>query len=191
MNTALARNVYFVKEHTGALSNYDVLDPMTQEMVLTCREENLGGVAKVFRYSPFKRRTPFEVCVKTATGEPVITVKRGTALMFSNVDVLDEKSQRVGGFQEKFGMSASFEVVDADNQPVSELKGKFSGRDFRFVKEGEELARITQKYAGFAKEWFTSADNYILEISSHVPADSPLRMLILGAVMCIDLVLKE
>ena len=38
---------------------------------------------------------------------------------------------------------------------------------------------------------FTSADNYILNIQDNVPENSELRLLILAAVMCIDMVLKE
>ena len=38
---------------------------------------------------------------------------------------------------------------------------------------------------------FTSADNYILEIKDKVEKDSPLRLLILAAVLCIDMVIKE
>jgi len=38
---------------------------------------------------------------------------------------------------------------------------------------------------------FTSADNYILNISESVPKDHVARQLILPAVMCIDIVLKE
>jgi uncharacterized protein YxjI len=38
---------------------------------------------------------------------------------------------------------------------------------------------------------FTTADTYMLEISPHVPPDSQVRQLILAAVMCIDMVLKE
>ena len=54
-----------------------------------------------------------------------------------------------------------------------------------------ELASVSKKWAGLGKELFTSADNYILQISDQVPADQPVRQLILAAVMCIDLVLKE
>ena len=50
---------------------------------------------------------------------------------------------------------------------------------------------MTKKWAGLGKEMFTSADNYILEIAESVPADSRLRILILAAVLCIDMVLKE
>ena len=50
---------------------------------------------------------------------------------------------------------------------------------------------MTKKWAGMGKELFTSADNYVLQISDNVPADNPVRQLILAAVMCIDMVLKE
>ena len=41
------------------------------------------------------------------------------------------------------------------------------------------------------KELFTSADNYVLTIDPEIPAEAPARKLILAAVMCIDMVLKE
>jgi hypothetical protein len=41
------------------------------------------------------------------------------------------------------------------------------------------------------RELFTSADNYVLQIEETVAPESPLRQLILAAVMCIDMVLKE
>ena len=55
----------------------------------------------------------------------------------------------------------------------------------------KELAHVSKKWAGIGKELFTSADNYVLQISDEVPPDSKLRQLILAAVMCIDMVLKE
>ena len=53
------------------------------------------------------------------------------------------------------------------------------------------MAHVTKKWAGLGKEMFTSADNYMLEISAQLPVDDDKRKLILGAVMCIDMVLKE
>jgi uncharacterized protein YxjI len=57
--------------------------------------------------------------------------------------------------------------------------------------DGKEFATVTKKWSGLGKELFTSADNYILQINNEVPAEHPLRLLIMAAVMCIDLVLKE
>jgi uncharacterized protein YxjI len=63
--------------------------------------------------------------------------------------------------------------------------------DFKFVKDNVEFAQVSKQWAGLGREMFTSADNYMLQINDKVPADHPLRILILGAVMCIDMVLKE
>ena len=54
-----------------------------------------------------------------------------------------------------------------------------------------ELAHITKKWSGIGKEMFTSADNYALTIDDNIAAGSDTRRLILAAVMCIDMVLKE
>jgi uncharacterized protein YxjI len=72
------------------------------------------------------------------------------------------------------------------------LKGHWASWDFKFVStDNKEFATVTKKWAGLGKEFFTSADNYVLQVSPDVPENHPLRQLILAAVMCIDFVLKE
>jgi uncharacterized protein YxjI len=187
--------LYFVKEHVGffkAANNYDILDPETNQVVLLCREERLGFFTKLLRFTDYKRLTPFEVIIRTPDGQPVLCVRRGVTLFVSKVDVLDEKGQRIGGYAQKFfALFDKFSVVGANDQPLCTLKGNWTSWDFRFMAGEQELARVSKKWAGLGKELFTSADNYILSISAVVPPDNPIRGLILAAVMCIDLVLKE
>ncbi|MCK5761048.1 MAG: RNAase, partial [Candidatus Delongbacteria bacterium] len=59
------------------------------------------------------------------------------------------------------------------------------------MKDEMEFAHVSKKWAGLGKELFTSADNYMLDINENVQKDNPIRLLILAAVMCIDMVLKE
>jgi uncharacterized protein YxjI len=195
MHPVLQHNQYFVKEHVGflkAANNYDVLDLATQQPLLYCREERLGFFTKMLRFTDYKRNTPFEVIIRTPDGQPVVCVKRGITIFLSRVDVLDENGQRVGGFQQKlFSIGGAFTVLGANDQPLCELKGKWTAWDFQFMAGQNELARVTKKWAGLGKELFTSADNYVLTISEQVPKDNPVRMLIMAAVMCIDMVLKE
>lgn len=195
MHGTLARDVFFVKEHVGifkAANEFDILDPATGRAILHCREPHLGGFSKVLRFTDWKRMTPFEVVVTTLAGEKVLTVKRGVSLFLSEVDVLDGGGRRVGGFKQKlFSIGGKFEVLDAAGAPVCMLAGSWTGWDFRFTKDGRELAHVTKKWSGIGKELFTSADNYVLSVAPEVPRDSPLRMLILGAVLVIDMVLKE
>ena len=196
MNPILHKNLFFVKEHAGifkAASNFDIYDPQTQQIMMTCREENLGFFTKLFRFTDYKRMTPFDIEIKTLTGEKVITVRRGVSWLLSTVEVLDEQDQVIGKFKQKlFSIGGKFEVLDADERFLCMLKGKWTSWDFKFVSsDNKEFATVTKKWAGFGKEFFTSADNYVLQISADVPESSPLRQLILAAVMCIDFVLKE
>ena len=159
---------------------------------MNCREERLGFFTKMLRFTDYKRNTPFDIQIRTPDGAPVLTVKRGVTLFLSKVDVLNENQQRVGGFKQKlFSIGGAFTVLGSNDQPVCELKGKWTGWEFTFMSGNVELAKVSKKWAGLGKELFTSADNYILQISDQVPFDNPVRMLIVGAVMSIDLVLKE
>lgn len=195
MHPALNRNLFLVKEHVGmfkAANNYDVFDPETGDELLWCREPKLGPISKMLRFTDYKTATPFDIHVTTPQQEPVLRVHRGVSLFLSNVSVSDEQDQRIGGFKQKmFSIGGAFRVLGDDDQPLCELKGKWTGWEFQFVHDGVQLANVTKKWAGIGKEMFTSADNYVLQIDDSVPADNPLRMLIMGAVFCIDMVLKE
>lgn len=195
MHEILTRNVYLVKEHIGmfkAANNYDIHDPVTGTVIMECREERLGFLTKILRFTDYKRMTPFDIQIRTPEGQQVLCVKRGISLFLSKVQVLDENDQLIGGFKQKFfSIGGAFNVLDANETPVCQLKGKWTGWDFRFLDGETELAHVSKKWAGIGKELFTSSDNYVLQISDNVPADSIARQLILAAVMCIDMVLKE
>lgn len=196
MNSILNRNLFFIKEHIGmfkASNNFDIYDPTSQEMILHCREENLGTFTKILRFTDFKRMTPFHIEIRTPQGEKILTVRRGISVFLSTVEVLDEKDRLVGTFDQKFfSIGGKFEVLDHNQRSLCMLRGKWTSWEFKFVSNDNlEFASVSKKWAGFGKELFTTADNYALQISDAVPAESPLRILILAAVMCIDLVLKE
>ena len=159
---------------------------------MECREEGLGFLTKLFRFTDAKRMTPFDIQISTPDGQQLIRITRGVSIFLSTVSVFDENNQIIGGFKQKFfSIGGAFNVLDANDQPVCVLQGKWTGWDFRFMAGENELAHITKEWGGIGKELFTSADNYALEISDAVPADHVARQLILAAVMCIDMVLKE
>jgi len=114
------------------------------------------------------------------------------SIFLSNVQVFDGDNNHIGGFKQKFfSLGGAFSVLDETDNPVCDLKGKWTGWDFAFKAGENQLARVTKKWSGLGKELFTSADNYVLDINESVPGDSDIRKLILAAVMCIDMVLKE
>lgn len=195
MHDYLNKNVFLVKEHVGmfkAANNYDIFDPESGQEILHCREDNLGFFTKLLRFTDYKSLTPFNVEIRTPDGQQVVRISRGVSLFLSKVSVFDENDTYLGGFKQKlFSIGGKFDVLDANDQVLCSLKGKWTGWDFRFVHGDVEFAHVTKKWAGLGKELFTSADNYVLQISDRVPADNPIRQLIMAAVMCIDMVLKE
>lgn len=195
MNSILNRNLFFVKEHIGmfkAANNYDIYDPDTKIMLMTCREDRLGLFTKLLRFTDLKEITPFHVEIKTTSGEKVLSVKRGVSIFLSTVEVFDEHEKLVGKFKQKFfSIGGKFDVLDPSDKVLCTLRGKWTSWDFKFVLQDVELAHVSKKWAGIGRELFTTADNYMLNISEKVQPDNPVRVLILAAVLCIDMVLKE
>ncbi|MFM2481695.1 phospholipid scramblase-related protein [Celerinatantimonas sp. YJH-8] len=195
MSDVINKNLFLVKEHLGlfkAANNYDIYDPETGEIIMECREPSLGLLTKIFRFSKYKRMTPFDIQITEPNGNRIVRIKRGVSIFLSKVTVRDQNNNVLGGFSQKlFSIGGKFDVLNKDYQPVCQLKGKWTGWDFHFKDNDKEYAHVSKKWAGLGKELFTSADNYVLKIAEDVAADDPIRKLILAAVMCIDMVLKE
>jgi len=195
MHECLNKNLFLVKEHIGifkAANNYDIYDPATGAVLMHCREDHLGPITRILRFTSYKRMTPFDVEIRTPDGRRLVRVTRGSTFLRSNVRVYDENDAPIGGFRQRLlSIGGAFTVLDHEGRDVCTLEGKWTGWDFKFKAGERELAHVSKKWAGVGKELFTSADNYMLEISPDVAPDSKLRQLILAAVMCIDMVLKE
>lgn len=195
MHPILKQNLFFIKEQVGvfkAANNFDILNPETKEIIMTCREEQLGFFTKLLRFSDYKRMTPFHIEVKTPSGEQVLEIKRGISIFLSTVEVLDEKGILIGRFKQKFfSIGGKFDVLDPQDNVICTLKGKWTSWDFKFLRDSIELASVSKKWAGFGKELFTTADNYMLSIDDFVKKEDSARCLILAAVLCIDMVIKE
>jgi uncharacterized protein YxjI len=195
MHAVIRNNLFFVKEQVGlfkAANNYDIYDPSTNQKIIECREPNLGIFTKIFRFTDYKRMTPFNVEVRTPDGQNILSVKRGFSIFDSRVEVFDELGKLAGTFSRKFfSIGGKFDVLDAQGTLICTLQGKWTSWDFKFMKGEKELANVSKKWAGLGKELFTSADNYMLTIDSSVATNDTARVLIMAAVLCIDMVLKE
>ena len=195
MHPALQHDAFLVKEHVGtfrAANHYDIHDAETGELLIRCREPELNVLTRLLRFSDFKRLTPFDVELRAEDDTLIARVHRGIALFLSRVEVEGASGQHLGAFQQQlFSVGGRFEVFGPDDQLLCTLRGKWTSWEFRFEIDGQEFARVTKEWSGAGREFFTSADNYVLQIHDVVPPESPLRPLLLGAVVCIDMVLKE
>ncbi|NVK26305.1 MAG: RNAase [Gammaproteobacteria bacterium] len=191
----LNKNLFLVKEHIGlfkASNNFDIFDPEDGTPLMECREPNLFWLTKLLRFTDAKRFTPFDIQIRTVSGERMVRVVRGLSLLLSKVEVRDANNELVGYFSQKlFSIGGRFDVLDKEENVICTLEGTWMAWNFYFKQGDTTLAHVTKKWKGLGAEMFTSADNYVLEINPEVPQNSDIRKLILAAVMCIDMVLKE
>ncbi len=99
MHPSINKNLFLVKEHVKifkAANSFDIIDPDTKQIVLQCREEGLGFFTKMFRFTDYKRMTPFNMEIKTPEGQKILTVRRGVSIFLSNVEVLRREISSVG-----------------------------------------------------------------------------------------------
>jgi uncharacterized protein YxjI len=93
--------------------------------------------------------------------------------------------------QRMLSIGGKFDILDEYEAVQCSVKGTWTSWDFSFEKDGFQLAKVTKKWAGIGKEFFTTADNYVVSIDPNVTEKNETRLLILAAALCIDKVLKE
>lgn len=184
-----------MREQPGLLKaaiGCDILDPVSRQLLMECREDHIGRITRILRFTSLKRTTPFTIGVRLPDGSPVLRINRGVPVFSSIVSVFDDTNCHIGSFKQKpFSVSGAFDVLDAAGRPVCRLRGGMGGWNFKFLSMDDlELARVTRKWAGLGKELFTSANDYVLEIDEAVPPNSVIRQLVLASVLCIGLVQK-
>jgi uncharacterized protein YxjI len=188
-------NTYLIKEHVGMLKltdTYDIFDPASGEQVGVAKEEP-STLVKILRLFMNKQTLPTAVVVREKDGEPVFSIHRGFTLIRSKVYIRDRDSRVVGYFHSKLlSIGGGFWVYDAEGNHFAEVKGDWKGWNFRFLtSDGHELGTVSKKWAGIAKELFTSADNYIIALSDGIAEKEGGNMLLLAAGLAIDIIYKE
>ncbi len=191
----LDRKTYVVRERVGFMklaSTYDLLDPNTGQAIGVAKEEP-PGIVKYLRLLINNKWLPTTVNVYEREGDPpVLWIHRGVALFRTPVHV-HAPSGSLGYFRKKMlTIGMSFLIYDTQDRQIGSVKGDWKGWNFQLLgPQGEELGRVTKKWAGLGKELFTSADTYVITLSDAAAGRREVAQLLLAAGLAIDTVFKE
>lgn len=195
MSDLLTRDTLVINQKAKLVeltNEYKILDEEGTE-VGVIRQEGQSTARKVLRFvSNVDQFLTHRLSVYDREGTKVVELLRPAKLMKSTVEISDGLGEKVGKIVQKnvFGKKR-FALEDAAGQLVGAINAE-NWRAWDFAIEdatGAEVGRITKKWAGFLKEGFTTADNYVLAITGEV---SPgLRLMILGSAAGVDLALKQ
>lgn len=92
--------------------------------------------------------------------------------------------------QDRSFLGSRFRLNDPRGRTIAEIRGDWNGWDFNVLDHaGTEIARIGKEHPGLTGRFFTTEDRYALEFAYDLPW--PLRRLVLGAAITIDVLLHE
>lgn len=145
---------------------------------------------------PPQRRT-HTLQVVDMHGRVLIRLNRPAKLFRSKMVVADADGAHIGQIAQKsldivgaIGFNIHFNLESEGHRVGSILAEGQQGWGCGIQDAaGNEIARITRSWAGLAKEMFTKADNYVLQI--HRPLEEPLRSLVIAGAVAVDTALRQ
>ena len=188
------KSTYLVRERVGLLKlvdTYDIIEADTGQQVAVAKEK-VHWAIHVLRFLINKQLLPTTIYIAPAEeAPPILTIHRGPVFFRTKVPVKTADGTELGYFKSKFlTIGGGFFVYNKDNEQIAEIKGDWKGWNFKFLRnDGTEIGTVTKKWAGLAKELFTSADNYIINLAPGQASGAML--LLLAAGIAIDAVFKE
>lgn len=189
-------NTYLVKQHAGLfkrMAAYDIFDASNNQQVGAAKEEP-STLVSILRFFLNKQSLPTRVVFyEKDNDQPLFSIYRPFSFFRSKVQVLDAEGQVIGSFKSKLmSLGGGFWVYDAEEQQLAEVKGDWKGWSFKFLtSDGQELGSVGKKWAGLAKELFTSADNYVIALNDAAKTKKNSNLLLLAAGLAIDIIYNE
>ncbi len=159
----------------------------------TIRQEGQSAARKLLRaVSSLDQFLTHRLSVYDGDGMKVLELTRPAKIMKSTVRVADGGGREVGRIvQQNVVGKKRFALESAAGERLGAINAE-NWRAWDFAIEdatGAEVGRITKKWAGFLREGFTTADNYVLAVTAQVPRE--LRLLMLASAAGVDLALKQ
>ena len=131
--------------------------------------EQGSGVSAFLKRMFLKSHRSFVIDVCDATGKVTLEFSRPFFFLFSDIAVHVPKGPRLGTAHRRFGIIYKiYDLKDANGLNFAQIRSSifklwtFSVRD----EQGNEVARISKKWSGALKEYFTDSDNFMIEFGS-------------------------
>jgi uncharacterized protein YxjI len=186
-------NEYFIDEKVGLFkfhNAYKVYDATGTPMGAVTQKVPVWQ--KIVRLVLNKKMLPFELHITDNDEQVVTTIHRGWTFWLSKISIRDGSGNEIGFIKQKFSfLKPRFQIFDVNGGLIAIISGDWKAWNFNITDEGSNvIGVINKKWAGIAKEFFTSADKYHVSIAPEYAEDRN-KMNIVATAITIDMVLKE
>ena len=193
MDKFFSNNTFVIDEKIEVfkLSNaYKVYDGQGQEIGAIQEHKSFFNVILDMFLSD--SMMPFELNILNADGKRIAQLKRGLTLLRSKVRIFNEAGAPIGSFKHMFSLvNPKYILMDNEGREIATIKGDWAAWNFEITDTaGQRIGRVDKKWDGLAKELFTTADKYVVNIEPSV-TDENQRIAIASVAAAIDMILKE
>lgn len=185
-------NEFFIDERVGLFkfaNQYKIYNALGAQVGVIRQVMPAGQ--KILRLFLNKAMLPFRLEIRDTDNHLLGTIYRGWTFWMSRIVLADGEGRSLGMIKQKFRLFRSkFEIMNESGQKLAEVNGDWKAWNFSIADaHGLEIGRITKKWAGVAKEFFTTADKYVVTVNS--PADQEQKTRVLAIAITMDMLLKE
>lgn len=193
----LEADKFAVKEQVKFLKSsqsYEIFDGDNGELIGTAQEV-IGGLNKTLRWVISKALMPTRFEIREKPDDALLfVIRRGAYIFRSRVEVLNADGELIGFFRSKIlTIGGGFHVYDKNGKHFAEVKGNLIGFNYRIRTPDKEveLGTVKKKWGGMARELFSSADSYLVDISDELRDQPVAKMLTLATALAIDMIFKS
>ena len=173
-------------------SEYKIRDTEGNE-VGVIRQEGQSTLKKVARFvSSLDQFMTHKLGAYDADGTKVLELVRPRKIMKSTIEVYDGFGALVGTIrQQNMIGKIRFGLHDAAGTKLGEIRAEnWRAWNFSIVDATDtEVGRITKTWEGLGKTLFTTADDYLLDVSPSLKP--PMRLLVFASAVGVDTALKQ
>jgi uncharacterized protein YxjI len=129
--------------------------------------------------------------ITDSDGRIILRLTRPGKIVKSTVIVSDGNDVELGRIVQQNAIGKINFALEADGERLGSIRAEnWRAWNFSITDAADrEIARVTKTWEGLAKTMFTTADNYVLQISERAP--EPLNSLVVASALSIDTALKQ
>ncbi|MEN9919127.1 MAG: hypothetical protein RL662_1563 [Bacteroidota bacterium] len=186
-------NEYFIDQKVNFLkfeSEYKVYNQSGEQTGFI--KQKLSTSHKIISLLLGKAMMPFFLEIVDLNGNLLASVKRGWTFFMSEIVIANENNETIGYIKQKWAfMKPTFHIMDAQKNKIATIKGDWKAWNFTIEEpNGSKIGTVNKKWAGAAKEIFTSADKYNVSINENYQENTD-KIVIVSTAITIDMVMKE
>jgi uncharacterized protein YxjI len=186
-------NEYFIDEKVNFFkfhNHYKVYD--NHGLPIGNIVQHVTGWHKFLRLFLNKAMFPFMLKIVDADEKELVSIERGWTFWMSKISIKTAEGLEIGRIKQKFKFfKPTFEIYDAAGMQIGLITGDWKAWNFSIKDANEnEIGTINKKWAGIAKEFFTSADKYLVKIVPEFAEDTN-KINIVSTAIIVDMVMKE